>query len=179
MSYADPSDLKGKFRSLGERFTSVDIQKELDEANRRVHSNIGKHLIDVRYRDRGKDKYDLDFGQILEFKKILFEDGLVNSDAYTVDEEEGTVEFNEDVLEEMYMGGQIEFYYVPERFKDLELTYAIEQILELTSTEMGDELKATKTEKLAERIKHMEDRLKSRGNTFRTRDHKPWQHIRW
>ncbi len=177
MSYNTPDEVKAKFKVLGEQYTDNEIQDELDRANNKLDGRVGSQMIEPdRAEIDDQEDFVLGFGKLISFDKVMKigESDYVDSSEYSADTDKGTVSFNTDYAEDnISIGTQFKFYYVPERFKDLELWYAIKSLADTTALQTRDGENSINTENIKSNIKEIENEIKGKTGNRLVRDHRP------
>lgn len=177
MSYNEVQDVLNKFRILGEQYEDPDIQDELDRAQRRVHGRIGNKLQEVkRARINDQEIFHLAYEDLISFDAVYeynyYEYEEIDDGNYTTDTENGTITFNTDYAEDNIGRGKTYlFSYEPQRFKDLELYYAIASLVETLSIQNRDGENAINLNQINETITNIENELKIKVGNAVIRDH--------
>lgn len=174
MIYARPQDVRRKLRFTGEEFTDVDLQDELEEANRKIPRNFRERIKVMDYEEEEEKKtWNLTFSPILEVDKVLKNTSggreTIDSDNYSLNSEEGSITFDSS----FDRGIVLLISYIPEIYKDLEVLYACESILTMNLVTTSDELIGQKTEKIREKISQLKNRIKTKGGPIAVADHRP------
>jgi len=177
MSYNNPDDLKAKFKSVGEQYTDNDLQNELDAAHRKLDSKVGSRFVE---RDRAEtddqEKFVLSFSEVNEFKKIRdpADSSDVDDSKYTVDKSKGFITFTTSYAEDnIFVGKEFIFYYIPSIFKDLERWLAIKSIVMTTSLQNRNSESQINTEDVQNTIDSLVDEINRKAGNAHVLDHRP------
>jgi len=142
----DDSDIKERLKFLGPNVDQYNLSSHLETAARKMNSLVGRN-IEEQLRPSVEDQADfqLTFNEIHSVEKVeLGKPGLydqsVNSDDYTVTKYPAEISFDttwaEDNLHSTRDKARI--VYIPTIFKELELMLALEEIMNLSSIQTGD-----------------------------------------
>lgn len=168
-SLADTSELEEELRQAGAEYNDLDFDRKLRFANQRRVSHVGKQFIEsktIQFED--ETSVSLEFAQLISFDKVADQDGVIDSSNYTVNEEEATVDFEQDYVDQNFHDGyQLRFYHVPRIFKQLEIFIAMRNILETEYVQTPDEVNNTVVSNLNTRIMTIISRINGQ-NTVAT-----------
>ena len=140
-TFNDEEELKRRLTFLSNR-DAWELTSVLESAHRRVKGKFGRS-IEERLKQRHKDqtKFVLRFEDIFSFEKVIINQEEIESSKYDIDKENGTIEFTDDDIINnlrLYKDNKIIVYYVPNVYKDLEIYYAMEEIVALNMVETND-----------------------------------------
>lgn len=177
MSFNTPSDLKGKYRFLGEQYTDSDIQNELDAAHRRLKTDVGKKFIE---RDRAEiddqEDFVFSFKELESFDEVKFanESDYIDASNYSVDLKTGTLTFDTEFAEDnISIGKELIYKYVPTIFKDLEKWLAIKSIVLTSSLQNRNNESQINLEQVNSQIKSLKQEINEKAGNTKILDHRP------
>lgn len=149
-TFNEESDLRAQLTFLNGA-DNWDLNNILQSANRRVSSRFGRE-IEERLRPETVDgrEFYLSFNELRSFSRLVLDDELVPEAEYTVDTDYGTVTITQSYFDKHMkgLGYRLNAFYVPEAYADLELLYALERILSLTTVQTNDEMTNNRLEQV-------------------------------
>lgn len=165
-SWNQPDDITKRLKFLGDEIT-YDLEPYLVDANKRVKRVFGKHVEEQLISSYdGQRSFKLVFPDVHRIVRVQLNDELVSSDDYTffnsedADDEE-VIEFTEEFYNSKMKKKKFLLFvdYIPEDFVDLELQYAIEQILTWTSIQNNDDTEDTRLKNCRDRISELKKEI--------------------
>lgn len=124
-----------KFLSNPDSWNLLDV---LNRANRRVASRVGRVVNErLKFDFEGQKEFDLSFRDVLEVKKVFLNNEVVSDDDYDV--VDGVVVFSDGFAGSLNVRSRLNVVYVPMIFKDLELHYAVVEVLSRAVVQLNDE----------------------------------------
>lgn len=169
MSLADASELEKELRQAGAEYSDLDFDRKLRLAHQRRVSHVGKKFIESKTIEFEEETtVSLEFAQLISLDKVADQDGVIDSSNYTVNLEEATIDFEQEYVDNnFYKGYEMEFYMIPEIFKQLEIFIAMRNILETEYVQTPDEVNNTVVSNLNTRIMTIISRINGQ-NTVAT-----------
>lgn len=140
-AFNNSDDIQARLTFLGPDTDKWNLEDQLVTAHRKLRSAVGRKIEEeLRLERKEQTSFDLAFTEIESVETVDWRDEKVNSDNYTVDLESGVIEFNESWAQSNYIYNDFRpvIEYVPTIFKELELMYALEEIMNLASIQTGD-----------------------------------------
>lgn len=168
MSYLpNVQELEEELRQAGAEYNDLDFDRKLRFANQRRVSHVGKKFIETKTIEfEDETTVSLEFAELISFDKVADIDGVIDASNYTVNEDEATVDFNQDFGDDnFYEGYELEFYFVPKIFKQLEIFIAMRNILETEYVQTPDEVNNTVVSNLNDRIMSIVSRINGQNTT--------------
>lgn len=182
MAYNTPDEVTNRFRVLGEQYDDDEILDILDEANRKIAGRVGRLYHDVvRAQTNDQEEFDTTYDSLISFDSAwevgYYENDEIDASNYTTDTSAGTITFDTSWAEDnVYVGKALLFYYVPTRFKDLELQYALRTLAQGSSLQTREGESVFSVSDINENIRRIENELNSRDMLWTVRDHTPGFH---
>lgn len=178
MSYNEPEDLQNKYKGIGEQYTDNELQDILDTAHRKLDRRVGRKVRERRRpRFEDQEKFLISFSELISFNNITLNGDKIDDSNYTVDTKKGTVTFNTDYAEdEIEKTSELIFEYVPSRYKDLEVWYAVKDITLTNTLQTRNGESKIDTESAKKHIKEIENEVKSVAGNALVLDHVPRFH---
>jgi hypothetical protein len=155
-AYNTEKDLRERLAFLGNA-DSWNLTDILGTAHRRVLTVFGREiherLLPVL---EGQTSFRLSFDELISLSQVTLFDKLVDPQYYTVNLEEGLIVFNSNWAGQNLKGHyRLVVEYVPKIYKDMELLYAIEEVLELSTVQTNDQEENVRLEQVKRRINKM------------------------
>jgi len=171
MPYNDEQELRDRLVFLSNR-DAWDLTNLLETAHRRVKSKFGKHIQErLKQYVKNQKIFVLSFPDIFQVDKVYYDNEEIDSTNYTVNQEDGTIEFTQDFADDYldyYKDYMLNVYYVPKVYKDLELYYTMQEIVSLNMVETNDSEETNRLQQLNTTIKSItNDLLRSMPNVSR------------
>ena len=171
MTYNNEQELRDRLVFLSNR-DAWDLTNLLETAHRRVKSKFGRNIQEtVTQHVKNQRLFVLSFPDIFQVNKVYYNNEEIDSSNYTVDAEDGTIEFSEDFANDYlnyHKKYKLTVYYVPKVYKDLELYYAMQEIVSLNMVETNDSEETNRLQQLNTTIKSItNDLLRSMPNVTR------------
>ena len=142
MSFNTEKDIKSRLKFLGPNTDQYDLSQILTTGNRRVKASVGTKIEEeLRLDRREQTVFDLAFTEIESVENLDFWDEKVPENEYTINKEKGEVEFNQDWAKSNYLHSDYRpvIEYVPTIFKELELMFALEEVMNLASIQTSSD----------------------------------------
>lgn len=165
MTYNTEKELKDRLQFLSNR-DAWDLSSLLDTAHRRVKSKFGRNIQEkLSQQVENQKEFPLNFPDIFQVDKVYYNNEKVDPSNYSLDSEDGVIGFTQDFADSylsLYKDYKLVVYYVPKVYKDLELYYAMQEIVALNMVETNDQQETNRLQQLNTTIRQMtNDLLKS------------------
>ena len=190
--YNDPQDLRRELRFTGKEFNDVDLQSKLEQAQRKVDMNVGSVMTEGLFvYNHNFLKFDLNFRQIIRVDEVRLlnrrrfrvDETVIPEGLYELDKDKGRIVFDEEVVKrfEVYGAGErrdqsvFVVDYVPYMFADLELKYAVLDVVNSSVVQTSETQLDSIVSNLREQVNELESdlRLEISNNGFSKVDYYP------
>ena len=190
--YNDPQDLRRELRFTGKEFNDVDLQSKLEQAQRKVDMNVGSVMTEGLFvYNHDVLKFDLNFRQIIQVDEVRLlnrrrfrvDETVIPEGLYELDKDKGRIVFDEEVVKrfEVYGAGErrdqsvFVVDYVPYMFADLELKYAVLDVVNSSVVQTSETQLDSIVSNLREQVNELESdlRLEVSNNGFSKVDYYP------
>ena len=155
-SWNSEDELRARLTFLSNR-DAWELTDILQMAHRRVKSKFGTEVEERLYPNyEDQKKFKLSFSNLLEFKEAQIYDKLIDEEDYSVDNENGEITFTESYASDKLSESsryRLVVRYIPVIFKDLELYFAMEEILSLNMVQTNDEQQTNRFEQVRNAIR--------------------------
>jgi len=160
MPLNDDSELTDRLDFLGPNTEQSKLSSVLDSANRQMISYVGRD-IEEKLRPTVEDQrtFQLAFNQVQDVRQVELQTHrngqpeVVDAANYTVTKSPAEIEFDQGWAESNLYGNdyRLRVFYVPSLFKEVELMLALEEVMNLSSIQTGDEEKQVMFERYQSR----------------------------
>lgn len=190
--YNDPQDLRRELRFTGKEFNDVDLQSKLEQAQRKVDMNVGSVMTEGLFvYNHDVLEFDLNFRQIIRVDEVRLlnrrrfrvDETVIPEGLYELDKDKGRIVFDEEVVKrfEVYGAGErrdqsvFVVDYVPYMFADLELKYAVLDVVNSSVVQTSETQLDSIVSNLREQVNELESdlRLEVSNNGFSKVDYYP------
>ena len=154
MSFNTEDDIKSRLKFLGSNMDQYDLSQILTTGNRKLKSAVGRKVEEELRLDRREQLvFDLAFTEIESVENVDFRDEKVPENEYTINKEKGEIEFNEDWAKSNYLHSDYRpvIEYVPTIFEELELMFALEEVMNLANIQTSSDERQAMFEQYRER----------------------------
>lgn len=138
----EESTLTDALESYGQNLTPSDVKNELKRAGRRAKTKFGRNITDRLYQKQEEQtEFELTFADTIEFERLVLDDEVIDEGKYKV--ENGIVKITDSDLKDDLKernNYSLRAVYVPTRFKDFELDYAIHQVIKRRVSTSNDDV---------------------------------------
>ena len=159
MPYNDERELRERLQFLSNR-DAWDLANILETAHRRVKSKYGRYIQEpLKQQVEDQKEFDLSFPDIFEFIKVYYNDEKVDAADYTVDKETGTITFTDSFADDklkLRYNPWLVVYYTPKVYKDLEIFYAMQEIVSMNMVQTNDQDETNRLSQLNTTIRRIE-----------------------
>lgn len=150
MTYNSTRELQDRLTFLSNR-DAWDLKGLLETAHRRVKSKFGREIQQKLHQEvENQKEFKLNFSELLEFNRVQYNEYTpikyrneeVDPGNYSVDLDEGIITFEDSFANDklnLYQDYRLVVYYVPQVFKDLELYYAMQEVVGMNMVETNDQ----------------------------------------
>jgi len=157
----DTSNLTDALDSYGQSLTPSDVKRELKRAGRRTKTKLGRNIEDRLWKKQeNQTEFELTFPDVLTFERLVLDDEVVEEGKYKV--EDGIVKITDSDLQNE-LKDRVDYVlravYVPTRFKDFELDYAIHQVLKRRVSNTNDQVANQKVGPSRSDLEKMENEI--------------------
>lgn len=181
MSFNDADNLKNAYKILGEQFTDNELQDELDRAHRKLDTNVGHTFEEVKRADvNDQEDFSLSFSEVQTFTSARFleEESKIDSSNYTSPTDtngtDGVVTFDTTFADDNISAGtSIRFKYVPTRYEDLELWYAVLGLARRNTLQTREGSSSIDVEEAKEAVNDLESGINAKAGNRLVLDHRP------
>ena len=177
MSYNEPNDLTSKYKVIGQQYSENELQDELDRAHRKLDNNVGEQFVQVvRASFEDQEEFNLTFSELISFERAYFvqRDSEIDSSNFDVDLTTGTVTFTTSFAEDnISKNTRIMFEYVPTRYKDLELWYAVLSLIRTTSLQTREGETSISVDEAKNHVEEIENSIREKYGNRLVLDHQP------
>ena len=190
--YNDPQDLRRELKFTGKEFNDVDLQSKLEQAQRKVDMNVGSVMTEGLFvYNHDVLEFDLNFRQIIRVDEVRLlnrrrfrvDETVIPEGLYELDKDKGRIVFDEEVVKrfEVYGAGErrdqsvFVVDYVPYMFADLELKYAVLDVVNSSVVQTSETQLDSIVSNLREQVNELESdlRLEVSNNGFSKVDYYP------
>jgi len=169
MSYANVQELEEELRQINAEYDDLDFSTKLKYAHQRLNTVVGRQFIEPKTIEFEEETgVKLDFDSLISFDKVhnVNDNEIVDSSEYSVDNDTATVNFDQSYVDDNFFDGlRLEFYYVPEIFKQLEIWIAMRNILETELIHTSDEVTNTQVDRLNTRVQSVIKNINGRNTS--------------
>lgn len=127
VSYVNPDMVREWLRIEGDlSWATAELQETIEMAHRELINNVGGYQIERTFGHYESDNYTyyLPHGSVFSVLRVRHNSDTVDTGDYTVNPRAGTVTFSES-YEGLDAGDNIEIWYIPTVYRDLELLYTL------------------------------------------------------
>lgn len=169
MALNNTSDLENELRGAGAEYSDLDLNRFLRKANNKLPGIVGRKFIDrktIRFED--ETDVELAFNSLESFDKVVdnSSNDIIDASNYTEDLSTGTVSFTQSFVDDNFFQGlELEFFYIPSIFRDLELEQAAELVESQEQIVTNDGVQSTDVDRRRENIKMLMKDINSRAST--------------
>jgi len=190
--YNDPQDLRRELKFTGKEFNDVDLQSKLEQAQRKVDMNVGSVMTEGLFvYTYDVLEFNLNFRQIIQVDEVRLlnrrrfrvDETVIPEGLYELDKDKGRIVFDEEVVKrfEVYGAGErrdqsvFVVDYVPYMFADLELKYAVLDVVNSSVVQTSETQLDSIVSNLREQVNELESdlRLEVSNNGFSKVDYYP------
>ena len=190
--YNDPQDLRRELKFTGKEFNDVDLQSKLEQAQRKVDMNVGSVMTEGLFvYNHDVLEFNLNFRQIIRVDEVRLlnrrrfrvDETVIPEGLYELDKDKGRIVFDEEVVKrfEVYGAGErrnqsvFVVDYVPYMFADLELKYAVLDVVNSSVVQTSETQLDSIVSNLREQVNELESdlRLEVSNNGFSKVDYYP------
>ena len=174
--YNDPQDLRRELRFTGKEFNDVDLQSKLEQAQRKVDMNVGSVMTEGLFvYNHDVLEFNLNFRQIIQVDEVRLlnrrrfrvDETVIPEGLYELDKDKGRIVFDEEVVKrfEVYGAGErrdqsvFVVDYVPYMFADLELKYAVLDVVNISVVQTSETQLDSIVSNLREQVNELESDL--------------------
>lgn len=172
-TFNDSDDLEKRLKFLGPNTDKWELEEILESAHRKMRSKVGRTIEEeLRLERREQTVFDLAFPEVFEVSEVDWRDESVDSDNYTVTKEPASIEFDNSWAQSNYIHSEDRpvVEYTPSIFKELELMLALEEIMNLSSIQTGDDETQAMFEQYRERRKELVKTINRKSQNLTSRN---------
>jgi hypothetical protein len=147
-SLNEPGELKARLKFLGPNTDQWELQDILDAANRKLSGFVGRDIQEkLRPTVEDQERFRLAFSEVQNIRKVEIREHRYNkpervdSSNYTVTGNPAKISFDSSWVEQKLSGNDysLRVFYQPTLYKELELMLALEEVMNLSSVQTGDD----------------------------------------
>ena len=147
-SLNQPDDVKSRLKFLGPNSDQWELQDVLDSANRKLPGFVGRDIEEkLRPTVEDQKEFRLTFNEVESIRQVEIrthsynQPEVVDSSNYTVTNSPAKIVFDQTWAEDNLFSNDynLRVFYEPTLYKELELMLALEEIMNLSSVQTGDD----------------------------------------